>query len=228
MNQNELKRLVGEKSVEWVKNGMIVGLGTGSTVRYMVDALGRRIAEEDLQITGVTTSSVTAKQAEALGIPLISVDEADHIDIVIDGADEISSDFQGIKGGGAALLFEKIVAVNSTKVLWIVDESKMVDKLGAFPLPVEVIPYGSQKLFDRFAAKGLNPTFRKQENGSLLLTDSDNYIIDLHLEQIDDPHALAEYLIHQVGVVEHGLFLDMVNDVIVGKQVGPVVLHARD
>ncbi len=216
MNQNELKRLVGEKSVEWVKNGMIVGLGTGSTVRYMVDALGRRIAEEDLQITGVTTSSVTAKQAEALGIPLISVDEADYIDIVIDGADEISSDFQGIKGGGAALLFEKIVAVNSTKVLWIVDESKMVDKLGAFPLPVEVIPYG------------LNPTFRKQENGSLLLTDSDNYIIDLHLEQIDDPHALAEYLIHQVGVVEHGLFLDMVNDVIVGKQVGPVVLHARN
>ena len=159
---------------------------------------------------------------------MISVDEADDIDIVIDGADEISSDFQGIKGGGAALLFEKIVAVNSTKVLWIVDESKMVDKLGAFPLPVEVIPYGSQKLFDRFAAKGLNPTFRKQENGSLLLTDSDNYIIDLHLEQIDDPHALAEYLIHQVGVVEHGLFLDMVNDVIVGKQVGPVVLHARN
>lgn len=107
MNQNELKRLVGEKSVEWVKNGMIVGLGTGSTVRYMVDALGRRIAEEDLQITGVTTSSVTAKQAEALGIPLISVDEADHIDIVIDGADEISSDFQGIKGGGAALFIWK-------------------------------------------------------------------------------------------------------------------------
>lgn len=228
MNQNELKRLVGEKSVEWIKDGMIVGLGTGSTVYYMVEALGRRVKEEGLNITGVTTSNVTAKQATSLGIPLVSVDEADHIDIVIDGADEISADFQGIKGGGAALLYEKIVAVNSAKVLWIVDESKMVDKLGAFPLPVEVIPYGSQKVFDRFVKKGLHPTFRKQENGSLLLTDSDNYIIDLHLEKIDDPHTLADYLIKQVGVVEHGLFLDMVNDVIVGTQTGPVILHAHD
>ena len=228
MNQNELKRLVGEKSVEWIKDGMIVGLGTGSTVRYMVDALGRRVVEEGLNITGVTTSNATAKQATELNIPLRSVDEVDHIDLVIDGADEISRDFQGIKGGGAALLFEKIVAVNSKKVLWIVDESKMVDKLGAFPLPVEVIPYGSQKLFERFEAKGLNPTFRKKEDGSLLLTDSDNYIIDLHLGQIDDPHSLADYLDKQVGVVEHGLFLDMVNDVIVGQQLGPVVLHARD
>ena len=204
MNQNELKRLVGEKSVEWIKDGMIVGLGTGSTVRYMVDALGRSVVEEGLKITGVTTSNATAKQATELNIPLRSVDEVDHIDLVIDGADEISRDFQGIKGGGAALLFEKIVAVNSKKVLWIVDESK------------------------RFEAKGLNPTFRKKEDGSLLLTDSDNYIIDLHLGQIDDPHSLADYLDKQVGVVEHGLFLGMVNDVIVGQQLGPVVLHARD
>lgn len=228
MDQNELKRLVGEKSVEWIKDGMVVGLGTGSTVYYMVEALGRRIKEEGLKITGVTTSNVTADQARKLSIPLASVDEVDHIDLVIDGADEISSDFQGIKGGGAALLFEKIVAINSAKVLWIVDESKMKKHLGAFPLPVEVIPYGSQKIFDRFEAKGLNPTFRKQANGSLLLTDSDNYIIDLHLNEIKDPHALADYLIKEVGVVEHGLFLDMVNIVIVGKQEGPVILHARD
>ena len=145
----------------------------------------------------------------------------------IDGADEISSDFQGIKGGGAALLYEKIVATNSDKVMWIVDESKMVDKLGRFPLPVEVIPYGSQKIFERFEKKGLNPAFRKDDKGGLLLTDSDNYIIDLHLGQIDNPHELAEYLIHQVGVVEHGLFLDMVDTVIVGRQNGPEVLEAK-
>ena len=140
MDQNELKSLVGKKSVEWIKDGMTVGLGTGSTVYYMVEELGRRVKDENLKITGVTTSIRTANQAKSLGIPLKSVDTVDHIDITIDGADEISSDFQGIKGGGAALLYEKIVATNSDKVMWIVDESKMVDKLGRFPLPVEVIP----------------------------------------------------------------------------------------
>lgn len=228
MNQDQLKKLVGEKSVEWIKDGMIVGLGTGSTVKFMVDELGRKIQAGNLkQIIGVTTSKVTAKQATELGIPLKSVDEVDHIDLTIDGADEISSDFQGIKGGGAALLFEKIVATNSTKNLWIVDQSKMVDKLGAFPLPVEVIPYGSQKIFERFEAKGFNPSFRKTADGGLLLTDSENYIIDLHLERIEDPHELASYLDHQVGVVEHGLFLDLVNTVIIGTENGPEVLEAR-
>lgn len=227
MNQTELKKLVGQKSVDWIKDGMIVGLGTGSTVKFMVDELGRKVKEEGLNVVGVTTSNVTAKQATELGIPLKSVDEVDHIDLTIDGADEISADFQGIKGGGAALLFEKIVATNSKKNLWIVDESKMVETLGAFPLPVEVIPYGSQRIFDLFEEKGLNPTFRKKADGGLLLTDSDNYIIDLHLGRIEDPHALADYLIKQVGVVEHGLFLDRVNTVIVGKQTGPEVLEAR-
>lgn len=227
MDQNELKSLVGKKSVEWIKDGMTVGLGTGSTVYYMVEELGRRVKDENLKITGVTTSIRTANQAKSLGIQLKSVDTVDHIDITIDGADEISSDFQGIKGGGAALLYEKIVATNSDKVMWIVDKSKMVDKLGRFPLPVEVIPYGSQKIFERFEKKGLNPAFRKDDKGGLLLTDSDNYIIDLHLGQIDNPHELAEYLIHQVGVVEHGLFLDMVDTVIVGRQNGPEVLEAK-
>ena len=125
MNQTELKKLVGQKSVDWIKDGMIVGLGTGSTVKFMVDELGRKVKEEGLNVVGVTTSNVTAKQATELGIPLKSVDEVDHIDLTIDGADEISADFQGIKGGGAALLFEKIVATNSKKNLWIVDESKI-------------------------------------------------------------------------------------------------------
>lgn len=226
MDQNELKSLVGKKSVEWIKDGMTVGLGTGSTVYYMVEELGRRVKDENLKITGVTTSIRTANQAKSLGIPLKSVDTVDHIDITIDGADEISSDFQGIKGGGAALLYEKIVATNSDKVMWIVDESKMVDKLGRFPLPVEVIPYGSQKSLN-VSRKRLEPCIPKRRQGGLLLTDSDNYIIDLHLGQIDNPHELAEYLIHQVGVVEHGLFLDMVDTVIVGRQNGPEVLEAK-
>ena len=227
MDQNQLKKLVGEKSVEWIEDGMIVGLGTGSTVKFMVDALGTRVQEEGLNIIGVTTSNRTAEQARSLNIPLKSVDEVDHIDLTIDGADEISADFQGIKGGGAALLFEKIVATNSKQVMWIVDESKLSQQLGSFPLPVEVIPYGSQKVFERFEAKGLNPTFRKNADGSMLRTDSQNYIIDLHLKEIADPHTLADYLIKQVGVVEHGLFLDMVNTVIVGRQDGPEVLEAR-
>ena len=215
MNQDELKQLVGTKAVEWIKDGMIVGLGTGSTVKYMVDALGKRVNEEGLNIVGVTTSIRTAEQAKSLGIVIKDIDEVDHIDLTIDGADEISSDFQGIKGGGAALLYEKIVA------------TKMVDDLGQFPLPVEVIPYGSGTVFKRFEEKGLNPEFRKNEDGSLLHTDSDNYIIDLHLGKIENPKELGDYLINQVGVVEHGLFLDIVNTVIVGRQDGPEVLEAR-
>ena len=126
MNQDQLKQLVGQKAVEYIQDGMQVGLGTGSTVKFMVDALGERVKNEHLNIVGVSTSDRTAAQAKALGIPMKSVDEVDHLDLTIDGADEIADDFQGVKGGGAALLFEKIVAINSDKVMWIVDESKMV------------------------------------------------------------------------------------------------------
>lgn len=131
-----MKELVGKKAAEYVESGMTVGLGTGSTAYYFVEEIGRRVKEEGLEIVGVTTSLATKKQAEALGIPLKSVDEVDYIDVTIDGADEIAPDFSGIKGGGGALLFEKIVAEQSKSVIWIVDESKMVDYLGRFPLPV--------------------------------------------------------------------------------------------
>ena len=147
-----MKELVGKKAAEYVESGMTVGLGTGSTAYYFVEEIGRRVKEEGLEIVGVTTSLATKKQAEALGIPLKSVDEVDYIDVTIDGADEIAPDFSGIKGGGGALLFEKIVAEQSKSVIWIVDESKMVDYLGRFPLPVEVVPYGSLQLFKRFEA----------------------------------------------------------------------------
>ena len=215
-----LKQMVGIESAKYVKDGMTVGLGTGSTAYFMVEEIGRRIKEEGLTITGVTTSKATEKQALGLGIPLKSIDEVDYVDITIDGADEISDDFQGTKGGGAALLFEKIVATNSKENIWIVDESKMVTHLGTFPLPVEVIPYGSEQIFKKMKENNLNPSFRLTETGEKLLTDSNNYIIDLHLEKIEAPKELATWLDTQVGVVEHGLFLDITNRVIIGTSEG--------
>lgn len=219
-----LKQLVGIKAAEFVEDGMIVGLGTGSTAYYMVEEIGRRMREEGLKITGVTTSSGTKAQAERLGIPLKSIDEVPVVDLTIDGADEISADFQGIKGGGAALLFEKIVASYSKQTIWIVDGSKMVDQLGRFPLPVEVIPYGSQQLMRLFKEKNYQPVLRQTETGETVVTDSGHYIIDLHLERIEDPEKLATYLDQLVGVVEHGLFLNMVSKVVVASENGVSVL----
>lgn len=219
-----LKMMVGIEAAKYVTDGMTVGLGTGSTAYYMVEEIGRRVKEENLKIVGVTTSKETAKQAASLNIPLKSIDEVDFVDLTIDGADEISKDYQGIKGGGAALLFEKIVASYSKKNIWIVDQSKMVEKLGAFPLPVEVIPYGSQQLFKVFQEEGYNPVLRLNQDGTPLLTDSQNQIIDLHLAEIDEPKELAHQLSNLAGVVEHGLFLDIVSTVIVGYEDGPVTL----
>ena len=163
MDQNELKALVGQEAVKYIQDGMIVGLGTGSTVRYMVDALGKRVKEEGLKIVGVTTSNRTTVQAESLGITIKDLDDVDHIDLCIDGADEIDTDFNGIKGGGGALLWEKIVNNASTKRIWIVDESKMVPRIGNFGVPVEVIPFGAQHVFNYFEKQGYHPEWRMAE-----------------------------------------------------------------
>ena len=141
--QDALKKAAGIEAAKLIQNGMIAGLGTGSTVRFLVDELGRRVQEEGLEFTGVTTSRRTQEQAEGYGIKIVDIDDVDHIDVTIDGADEVDKNFNGIKGGGAALLWEKIVATNSNKIVWIVDESKVVDTIGKFPLPVEVIPFGA-------------------------------------------------------------------------------------
>ena len=217
--------MVGIKAARYVTDGMTVGLGTGSTAYYMIEELGRRVKEENLKIVGVPTSYASKKQAEALNIPVKTIDQVNYVDLTIDGADEISQDFHGIKGGGAALLFEKVVATYSKEIIWIVDESKMVDKLGRFPLPVEVIPYGQDQLFRLFQEKNYHPSFRMESEETLKQTDSGNSIIDLQLDCIDDPIALANELDSLVGVVEHGLFLSMVNRVIIGKESGPEVLE---
>lgn len=219
-----LKKLAGIKAAEFVEDGMVVGLGTGSTAYYFVEEIGRRIKEEGLQITAVTTSSVTSKQAEGLGIPLKSIDEVDQVDVTVDGADEVDPQFNGIKGGGGALLMEKVVATPSKDYIWVVDESKLVQKLGAFKLPVEVVQYGAKQVFRRFVEAGYKPSFR-EKNGQRFITDMQNFIIDLDLGVIENPVEFGRELDHIVGVVEHGLFTQMVNRVIVAGQGGVNILE---
>ena len=218
-----LKKIAGIKAAEFVTDGMVVGLGTGSTAYYFVEEIGRRIKEEGLQITAVTTSSVTTNQAQGLNIPLKSIDEVDEVDVTVDGADEIDRQFNGIKGGGGALLMEKVVATPTKQYIWVVDESKMVEKLGAFKLPVEVVQYGAEQVFRRFEKAGYKPSFREKD-GQRFVTDMKNFIIDLDLGLIEDPIALGRQLDLQVGIVEHGLFNQMVDKVIVAGQDGVHVL----
>lgn len=215
------KELAGRKAVDYVKSGMVVGLGTGSTAFYFIDELAKRYASGQLSnIRCVSTSTNSEELAKDLGLPTVNIDEVHHIDVLVDGADETLPTFSGIKGGGGALLLEKIVAQNSHNIIWIVDENKVVDKLGAFPLPVEVVQFGSWRLFHAFNEAGLAPQFRKVGKDSLFMTDSGNYIIDLHLQAIENPEQLDLELNNVVGVVEHGLFLNYPHMIIIGKEDG--------
>lgn len=222
-----LKKVVGYKAAEFIESGMTVGLGTGTTAAYLVEALGKRVAEENLDIICVTTSKRTSEQAASLSIPLTPLENVDHIDLTIDGADEISADFQGIKGGGGAHLFEKIVASNSNKNMWIVDKNKLVPELGAFPLPIEVVKFGSGNLYSFLEKNNLKPAWRLSESNEKFITDDDNYIIDLHLGKIKQPRELAAWLEALTGVVEHGLFLDTVDTIIVGSSEGSEVIQVK-
>ncbi|RPA58675.1 ribose-5-phosphate isomerase RpiA [Aerococcus agrisoli] len=211
------KELVGKEAAKYVEDGMVVGLGTGSTAYHLIVELGRRVREEGLNMIGVATSVQSAELAKEVGINVQSFNDVKEIDVTIDGTDEFDPALNGIKGGGGAHLIEKIIAVNSKRVIWICDHSKEVTQLGAFPLPVEVIRDASQHLFDGFVAKGYAPSYRLTPAGDKFITDSGNYLIDLHLEKIDNAPQLAEELIHLVGVVEHGLFLDIADHVIMAK-----------
>lgn len=222
-----LKKTAGITAAQYVKDGMVVGLGTGSTAYFFVEEIGRRVKEEGLNIVGVTTSSQTTEQAKSLGIPLTSIDDIDTIDITVDGADEVDCQLNGIKGGGGALLMEKIVATPTKEYIWVVDGTKLVDTLGAFKLPVEVVQYGSDRLFREFEKKGYAPSYRML-NGDRFITDMKNFIIDLNLKTIENPIKLGDELKAMVGVVEHGLFNGMVDKVIVAGRDGLRILEATN
>lgn len=224
----DAKERVGRKAAEYIQDGMVVGLGTGSTARWFVDEVGQRFKRGELaHIVCVATSKETEQQARQLGLPLSSLDEVNHIDLLVDGADETLRSFSGIKGGGGALLIEKIVAQNSQKIIWIVTEEKLVDELGAFPLPVEIVQTGSWKLFRQFQNAGMHPSFRKKGKDSLFVTDSGNYIIDLNLKKIPQPQQIAFELKHMVGVVDHGLFINYPDIILVGKHDGTIEVIER-
>ena len=218
-----LKEVVGKKAVEYVKDGMIVGLGTGSTVFYFVHALADRV-KEGLNIQMVSTSVQTVELAKSLGLNIKELEEIDHIDLAVDGVDEIDKNFNAIKGGGAALFREKIVADIAKEVIWIYDESKDVEKLGKFNLPVEILPFGYSHTVRKLTEAGLNPVIRKKD-GEILITDNHNYIADLHLGYGFDIEGVKEKLVNIVGVVEYGLFLNMCKLCIKGTPGGAVIIN---
>lgn len=214
------KQITGEKAAEYVKDGMIVGLGTGSTAYYAVKKVGEMV-RRGLKVKAVPTSKETAELAAEEGIELIELADVDKLDLTIDGADEVDKDFNLTKGGGGALLREKIVASASEKLIIIVDESKLVEKLGAFPLPVEITPFSwhyTKKIIDKFDCTS---TIRKKD-GEIFVTDNGNYILDCNFGQIDNPIKLTEELNQIPGVVENGIFAEMAEIVIVGFDSGEV------
>lgn len=218
-----LKKIVGDKAVDFVKDGMIVGLGTGSTVFYFVHALADKV-KNGLNIEMVSTSIQTVELAESLGLNVKNLEDVDHIDLVIDGVDEMDRNFNAIKGGGAALFREKIVADLAKEIIWIYDETKDVEKLGAFNLPVEILPFGYSHTLKKMEQLNLKPVLRKKD-GEIVVTDNHNYLVDLHLGYGFDIEDVKTKLSQIVGVVEHGLFLNMCKYGIKGTNEGPVIIE---
>ncbi len=220
-----LKRQAAAKALEQVQGGMQLGLGTGSTARHFVDLLGEKVAQ-GMKVVGVPTSEATRIQAEQCRIPLTTLDAIDRLDLTVDGADEVDGALNLIKGGGGALLREKIVAAASDRMIVIADETKWVDVLGRFPLPVEVIPFGlaaTQRMMAKaFAESGVSGqmVLRKGKDGHVFVTDGGHWIIDAHLGQIADAPRLAGLLNPIPGVVEHGLFIGLATTTILAGAQG--------
>eukprot|EP00544_Gedaniella_sp_CCMP2646_P004899 CAMPEP_0202488644 /NCGR_PEP_ID=MMETSP1361-20130828/6632_1 /ASSEMBLY_ACC=CAM_ASM_000849 /TAXON_ID=210615 /ORGANISM="Staurosira complex sp., Strain CCMP2646" /LENGTH=245 /DNA_ID=CAMNT_0049118261 /DNA_START=164 /DNA_END=901 /DNA_ORIENTATION=+ len=235
LSQDELKKQVGYKAVDdYVKSGMVVGLGTGSTAYFAVERVGEKLKSGELKdIVAIPTSVRTKEQAESLDIPLVTLDTHSKLDVAIDGADEVDPDLNLVKGGGGALLREKMVEICADKFIVIVDESKLCDGLGpGFPVPVEITPFCHEHIMRTIAAlpscEGCKPVLRmgsSQNNqidgDEIAITDNGNYIVDLHFkEAIKDAPKMAEELKNVCGVVDHGLFCGMTTAVIIAGSDG--------
>jgi ribose 5-phosphate isomerase A len=219
------KQAAAARSIAYVQAGQIVGLGTGSTASHVIRMLGQRV-REGLAIRGVPTSEQTRELAQAEGIPLLPLEQLTRVDLTIDGADEVDPQLRLIKGGGGALLHEKIVASASDRFIVIADSSKLVGRLGRFPLPVEVVPQAWLLLAERLEVLGCTPRLRQGAGGAVYLTEEGNYLLDCAFGAIDDPPRLARTLSEMPGVVEHGLFIDMADLVIIGRGQDAEVLTA--
>lgn len=225
------KKLAAEKAVTYVEDGMKIGLGTGSTAAFFVEALGKRVAQ-GLNVVCVPTSEATRQLAATHGIPLGTLDEHPFLDMTVDGADEIGPDLSLIKGGGGALLREKIVASSSDGMIVIADSSKLVDVLGAFPLPVEVVQFGAEatrqtiELVAKDAECDGEITLRRGKDGQPFVTDNGNYIFDCAFGSIPEPEILGDLLQCIPGVVGHGLFLGLADLAVIGGPEGVKVLEA--
>ena len=220
------KQLAGAKAVEFIEDGMAVGLGTGSTAFWMVERLGERV-KEGLEVRGIPTSRRTEEQARRLGIPLVTFADVQELDLAIDGADEIGPRLALVKGGGGALLREKLVAASARRFIVVADATKKVEVLGQFPLPVEVVPFAWEVTARRVAAAtGVEPVLRRAEGGDTYVTDNGNYILDCRCGEIRDPAKLERDLNLIVGVVECGLFVGMADLAIVAADEGVEIIES--
>jgi ribose 5-phosphate isomerase A len=229
---DDLKRQAAARALDEVRDGMKLGLGTGSTAKHFVALLGERV-RSGLKVVGVPTSEATRADAARCGIPLTSLDEIDRLDLTVDGADEINPALDLIKGGGGALLREKIVAAASDRMIVIADESKWVDALGRFPLPIEVIPFGlaatRRAIATAFVKSGVSGqmALRKGKEGHFFVTDGGHWIVDAHLGRIEDAPRLAGLLSAIPGVVEHGLFIGLASTAVLAGAQGIRVVERR-
>ncbi|MFZ0293246.1 MAG: ribose-5-phosphate isomerase RpiA [Candidatus Sulfotelmatobacter sp.] len=222
---NELeKEAAARASLRFVKDGQVVGLGTGSTAAYFIQLLGEQV-RNGLRVRGIPSSDRSREQARSLGIPLTTLDECQQIDVTVDGADEVDPQLRLIKGGGGALLHEKIVASATRQLVIVADATKRVPVLGKFPLPVEVIKFAQALVKKRIEALGARVELRHTADAKPFLTDENNYIFDCHFGKIRGADGLANKLSDMPGVVEHGLFIGMASVVLVAN--GSEVVELR-
>ncbi|HFB2048434.1 MAG: ribose-5-phosphate isomerase RpiA [Hyphomicrobiaceae bacterium] len=220
MTPKEKKRLAAQRAIDFIKPGMVLGLGTGSTASECIQIIGQRV-KEGLDIIGIPTSNSTRRQCEELDVPITTLDVHPFPSLAIDGADELDSQLRLIKGGGGALLREKIIASAADYMIAIVDDSKKVEVLGAYPLPIEILPFGLETTIRLIESLSINlnltvsTSVRKTASGQIFRTDNDNVIVDCNFSQIANPEALAKMLNSIPGIIEHGLFIGIADIAIV-------------